>query len=93
MCVRLISKAGCSAVKFSTGSASRRPLSSDFKIIRENIFGKTSIMATGPGNFWTIEIVSAFLIYGAAVISSSKANKVVDGMDAFEEMYRNLEII
>jgi deoxyribose-phosphate aldolase len=93
MCAQLISKAGCDAVKCGTGSTSRGPLPADFKVIRENISGRTGIMATGPGNYWTVDIVLAFFLHGATVLSSGKADLIIDSLAAYEQTYRQLEIV
>ena len=93
MCTKLVCKAGCDSVKCSTGSTTRGPLSQDLKIIRENISGKTGIMATGPGNFWTIEIVMAFFLYGATVLSSGKADIILDSLEEYERVHRDMEFV
>lgn len=90
---KLMSEAGIDHYKTSTGSSKRGPLPQDLKLIKENLSGKTGIMAASTGSFWTTQICLAFFLYGADVCSTRNAAAVIDGLDDFEAHYRNLEIV
>ncbi len=89
---KLMSEAGIDFYKTSTGSHKRGPLASDFKIIKENLSGKTGIMAASTGSFWTTQICLSFFLYGADVCSSRNAAAILDDWDDLEAHLKQIEI-